>query len=300
MKIDRLLGILTILLRQGSVTAPQLARRFEVSRRTISRDIEDLCRAGIPLVTTQGRGGGISIAEGYRLDSALLTREELETLLAGVRGIGSVTSPPQRTALLEKLAAPGARAEPVMDIDLASHYQHPLTRKVAIIRRAIQECRLVTFLYCSEKGDSRRTVEPYRLLYRWDSWYLWGYCLARQGFRLFKLNRLWDLEAAPDTFSPRELPPGGPDPERYFSGAAIHLKALFAPGEKYRLVEEYGPGSWTETPDGLLMERDFVSRSNLCQWVQSFGDRVEVLEPRSLREELRRQAENLLAKYSET
>lgn len=73
MKIDRLIGILTILMQKEKVTAPYLAEKFEVSRRTINRDIEDMCKAGIPIVTLQGKNGGISIMEGYQIDKTLLT-----------------------------------------------------------------------------------------------------------------------------------------------------------------------------------------------------------------------------------
>ena len=89
--MDRLIGIITILLRQDKITAPELASRFEVSRRTINRDIETICQAGIPLVTTQGRGGGISIAEGYKISSSLLTSEELQAIFAGLGGMDSIS-----------------------------------------------------------------------------------------------------------------------------------------------------------------------------------------------------------------
>ncbi len=85
MKIDRLTGILTILLQKDKVTAPELAERFEVSRRTINRDIEDLCRAGIPIAAAQGYGGGLSIVDGYKFDRSLFTKEELQSLIAGLR-----------------------------------------------------------------------------------------------------------------------------------------------------------------------------------------------------------------------
>ena len=91
MKIDRLIGILSVLLQQERVTAPELSRRFEVSRRTINRDIEDLCRAGIPFVTAQGQNGGISIMEGYRIDRTLLTSGEMQTILAGLQSLDSVS-----------------------------------------------------------------------------------------------------------------------------------------------------------------------------------------------------------------
>ena len=191
MKIDRLVGIITILLQQERVTAPELAKRFEVSRRTINRDIEDICRAGIPLVTTQGYGGGISIAEGFTLDRSLLTEEELQLILSGVKGLDSVSETSYAQGLSEKLSA--AAADDIL-IDLASHYQAPLTRKIAVIRSAIRNRRHISFRYYYEKGQCRRTIEPYKLVFRWSAWYVWGWCLEREAFRLFKLNRLWELE----------------------------------------------------------------------------------------------------------
>ncbi len=297
MKIDRLMGIVTILLQQDKATAPELARRFEVSRRTINRDIEDICRAGIPLVTTQGYGGGVSIAEGFKLDKSLLTADELQAILSGVRGLDSVSAAPQLPALSEKL--PGEAPDHIL-IDLASHYQEPLTQKIAAIRRAIRDRRLLSFDYYYEKGECRRTMEPYKLVFRWSAWYVWGWCLDREAFRLFKLNRLWDLELGEGPFEARELPPEALDFDRRFSAGAYRLKALFEGSEKYRLIEEYGPDCYQETQDGLLLERDFASYSNMREWVLSFGERAEVLEPEELRADLLRQAEVMLKKYRGT
>lgn len=297
MKIDRLMGIVTILLQQKKITAPELARRFEVSRRTINRDIEDICRAGIPLVTTQGYGGGVSIAEGFKLDKSLLTADELQAILSGVRGLDSVSAAPQLPALSEKL--PGGVPDHIL-IDLASHYQEPLTQKIAAIRRAIRDRRLLSFDYYYEKGECRRTMEPYKLVFRWSAWYVWGWCLDREAFRLFKLNRLWNLELETESFGARELPPEDLDFDRRFSAGAYRLKALFEGGEKYRLIEEYGPDCYQETPDGLLLERDFASYSNMREWVLSFGEWAEVLEPEELRTDLTRQAEAMLKKYRGT
>ena len=242
MKIDRLIGIITILLQRGKVTAPELAERFEVSRRTISRDIEDICKAGIPLITTQGYGGGISIAEGFKIDKAVFTEEELQLLFSSLRGMGSVFKAPYLTGLAEKLSIKEMEP-PYRDsivIDLASHYQAPLTQKTAIIKNAIQNRQILSFLYYYEKGECRRRMEPYKLIFKWSSWYVWGYCLDRNDFRLFKLNRLWDASSGPDTFAARDLPLQEPDLDRHLVSGAFHLKALFDKGEKYRLIDEYG------------------------------------------------------------
>ena len=144
-----------------------------------------------------------------------------------------------------------------------------------------------------------RTIEPYDLLFQWASWYIWGWCEKREDFRLFKLNRLWNLEVLPNIFEPRPLPEPsfGPD----FSGETLRLKAVFSPEQTHRLVEEYGLDCYTRNADGnLMLERDFVHYDNMREWILSFGDRVYVLEPERLRADLRRQAENLLKAYQKT
>ena len=103
MKTDRLIGILSILLQEEKTTAPELAERFEVSRRTINRDIEDLCRAGIPIRTVQGSGGGISIMDGYRMDRTILTSRDMQMILAGLRSLDSVSGSRYYSQLVEKL-----------------------------------------------------------------------------------------------------------------------------------------------------------------------------------------------------
>ena len=105
MKIDRLIGILSILLQEEKITAPELAERFEVSRRTINRDIEDLCRAGIPIFTSQGAGGGISIMDGYRMDRTILTSKDMQMIMAGLRSLDSVSGSHYYGQLMEKLKA---------------------------------------------------------------------------------------------------------------------------------------------------------------------------------------------------
>ena len=105
MKMERLIGILSILLQRERVTAPELAEQFEVSRRTIQRDIESLCRAGIPISTAQGAGGGISIMEGYRVDRTVLTAPEMQAILAGLRSLDSVSGTRRYAQLMEKLSA---------------------------------------------------------------------------------------------------------------------------------------------------------------------------------------------------
>lgn len=303
MKIERLIGIITILLQQDKVTAPELARRFEVSRRTINRDIEAICKAGIPLVTTQGFDGGISISDSYKIDKTIFTQEELGTILAGLKGIDSVSKTAHLGSVVEKLSTRENQIEvdDTIIINLASHYQSSLTYKINLIKKAIWCRRVITFCYYSEKGESRRRVEAYRLIFKWSSWYVFGYCLDRNDFRLFKLNRLWDLSASEEHFMPRQLPQNRLDFDNYFSSPNFHLKAEFSEQQKYRLIDEFEVDCYVSGDNGkLLFTWDFAGYENMRQWVLSFGDQVRVWEPEELREDIRKQAEHILEREKET
>ena len=297
MKIDRLIGIITILLQQDKITAPELAKRFEVSKRTINRDIEDICKAGIPLITMQGYDGGISIADTYKIDKALLSQEELQAILAGLRGIDTVSQTSHYIKMIEKMSSRKNRiiADDVIIIDLASHYQYSLTPKIEAIKQAIQTQHTLVFQYYYEKGEGQRRIEPYHLVFKWSSWYVFGFCLDRKAYRLFKLNRLWDLQMEEETFSKREIPEEELSFGAFLTEGNIHLKAIFAGSEKHRLIEEYGIDSFTMSGDEkLLFERDFASYENMREWIFSFGDKVDILEPQALRADRKKQAENII------
>ena len=133
MKIDRLIGILSILLQEEKTTAPELAERFEVSRRTINRDIEDLCKAGIPIKTAQGTGGGISIMDGYRMDRTILSSKDMQMILAGLRSLDSVSGSRYYSQLMEKIQTGSSEfisGRDSMLIDLSSWYKGSLTGRV--------------------------------------------------------------------------------------------------------------------------------------------------------------------------
>lgn len=303
MKIDRLMHIVTLLLQQDQVTAPALAARFEVSRRTISRDLDALCQAGIPIVTTQGRGGGISIAPGYRIDKSLLTQDELQRIRIGLRGMDSVSQTSFYADLLDKLTDRPVHliANDAVRIDLSAFDRGPIAQKIDAIQQAIAAHQIVSFQYYYEKGESGRTIEPYYLLFRWAAWYVFGYCLDRHAFRMFKLSRLWNLTASDRVFEPRDVPETALHADRYFSSEPIRLEAVFQPSAKHRLIDAYGPDSFTEQPDGtLLFARDFVSYTNLRDWILSFGDQVCIHAPARLRDDRLEQAKNILRAAEET
>jgi predicted DNA-binding transcriptional regulator YafY len=300
MKIDRLIGILSVLLQEEKTTAPELAERFEVSRRTINRDIEDLCKAGIPIRTTQGTGGGISIMDGYRMDRTILTSKDMQMILAGLRSLDSVSGSSYYGRLMEKIQAGSSEFIIGRDsilIDLSSWYRETLAPKIETIQDAIGDRRSIRFLYYAPSGESRRTVEPYYLVFRWSSWYLWAWCTDRKDYRLFKLNRMDQVTETDQEFICREAPMPDLSTEKIFPGG-IKVKALFTQDMKWRLVEEFGPQCFTETGDGkLLFTADYTDMENLVTWFMTFGAKAEVLEPAEARDIIRRNAEETLRIY---
>ena len=299
MKLDRLLGILTVLLQNDRVTAPELAEKFEVNRRTIGRDIDALCRAGIPIVTQQGAGGGLSIAEGFKLDKSVLTSDELSNIISALKGIGSVSERSNIERTLDKLHASSTAVvslrEPVI-IDLASHYKGQLTEKIELIKRAVLESRPIEFDYYYEKGESHRRIEPYFVIFQWASWYVFGFCLERQDWRMFKLLRLWNLTLCDENYTIQEIPAGRRDFNARFTDD-IKLVALFDPSERYKLIESYGLNCYSETEEGLRMEIAFTNHDFLVSWLLGFGCKVKVLEPDIIAEDIKAAAEKILSRY---
>ncbi|WOO36764.1 YafY family protein [Anaerocolumna sp. AGMB13020] len=301
MKIDRLLGILTILLQNERVNAPYLAARFEVSRRTIGRDVDALCQAGIPIVTRQGEGGGISIAEGYKLDKSILTTEELSGIIAALKGIGTVTDTSQIERTLDKFSASKdavvSLQEPIV-IDLASHYRGSLSPKIKMVKEAVINHQLIEFDYYYEKGLSHRRIEPYFVIFHWSAWYVFGYCTIREDWRLFKLARLWELQILPETYVQREIPENKRNLNAVFIDDNI-LKALFDASVRYQLIDDYGLDCYTETKEGkLLLEVGYTNKEYILKWLLGFGDKVKVLEPLVLAEELKAIALEIYHNYS--
>ena len=269
MKIDRLIGILSILLQKEKVTAPELAQVFEVSKRTINRDIEDLCRAGIPIVTSQGSGGGISIMDGYRMDRTILSSKDMQMIMAGLRSLDSVSGSHYYGQLMEKIKAGSSfvsGSESIL-IDLSSWYKDSLTPKIELIKDAIELGKTIKFRYYAPGKDSQREIEPYYLIFKWSSWYVYGYCLLRNDFRMFKLNRMIDIAHRKAFDKGREVPMPNLENEKLYS-RKIHFKAIFDSSMKWQLIEDFGVDSFVTLEDErLLFEYDFSDDDGMLPWM---------------------------------
>ncbi len=299
MKIERMIGILSILLQRDKVTAPYLAEKFEVSRRTIHRDIDALCAAGIPLVTEPGQNGGVSIMEGYKIDRTLLSTSDMQAILAGLRSLDSVSGTNRYASLMEKLSVGASNllaGDAHILIDLSSWYKDSLSPKIELLHDAILTGRKISFAYFAPGGETERTVEPYDLIFQWSNWYLWCWCEKREDFRLFKLRRMTNLQAG-DLFEKRTAPLPDLSPAHMFPNL-YQVTAKIKPQYKWRLMEEYGPESFTVQPDGtLLFTFGFTDKTSIIGWIVSFGGGAELLEPAELRQDILLFAEEIRQKY---
>lgn len=302
MKIDRLIGILSILLQKDKVTARELAEKFEVSRRTIVRDVEDINKAGIPIVTTQGQGGGISIMEGFRIDRTLLSSADMKSILAGLQSLDSVSNSNRYRQLMEKLSvrqSAVSNTDSQMVIDLSSWKKSAVSNKIEIIQAAMEQGEKISFSYYAPSGDSHREIEPYRLVFQWSSWYVWGYCTLRQDYRMFKLTRMADLKRTDKPCSVRDIPEYVCDKLMHTKGG-IEAVVWFDKSVKWRIIDEFG----TELPqfdaDGnILLRFTWSDALSFYQYILSFGEQAEIVSPKIFRHEFQKILEKMTKKYTE-
>lgn len=298
MKIDRLIGIITTLQQKKTVTAPYLAEKFEVSRRTINRDIADICKAGIPIVTTQGANGGISIMDGFSLDTTVFTEQEIAAIFTGLKSLDSVSNSASAEKLAQKIGGSSAiRLADNMVIDLSSFYKDDFAAKINDIKQAIKESKCITFHYCYNKGEADKQIEPYLIVFKWSDWYVFGFCKERQDFRMYKLRRLWDLKITEESFVVREIP----EEKRQFGSHLTDdyvITAVYDASVKYRLVEEYGHNSFTEQEDGsLYTEWGFSRPDDAVEWFLGFGNKVKVLAPPEMVERMKTALDSIKKLY---
>ncbi|MCM1578811.1 MAG: YafY family transcriptional regulator [Ruminococcus sp.] len=296
MKIDRLIGILSVLLQRERVTASQLAEEFEVARRTIDRDVEDLNRAGIPVAAQRGKGGGLYIMEGYALDKTLLTSTDMLAILTGLKSLDSVEGTNRYRQLMNKLSEDGGKEADSMIIDLSMWSKDALAPKIELFRTAIEKNETVRFEYISPDGTSKREIEPYRLIYQWSSWYVWGWCMQRQDYRMFRLSRVVDPEATGTVFESRTIPEYSSDKLRHTRGG-LSVTVRFDKTMKWRLADDFGAENLTESDGGFVHTFNWSDTSSLFSYILTFGDKAEILSPKKLRQEFAEFTEKILAKY---
>ena len=295
MKLHRLIGILSVLQKKERVTVPYLANTFEVSKRTVLRDLDTLSEAGFPIVTVPGHDGGVSLMDGFSLDTTVFTEDELSAILSGLSSLDSVSDKRHTAHLLQKFGR--AKAEPDISIDLGAFHTEGLTQKIALLEDAIRTCHTVTFHYYYEKGHEDKEIEPQKIVYRWSAWYIFGFCPARNDFRLYKLDRMSALTVTDTDFVPREIPP---ERSEFGSNMTDHLmvSAVYAPKTAYRVIEHYGLRADMYTDEnGLHADIGFSTYAQALSWFLSFGTQVTVTAPAEFLALYLDEVQKILEKY---
>lgn len=291
--VNRQLEIIYILMNKDTVTAEELAAHFEVSTRTVYRDIDSLSMAGFPVYASRGKGGGIRLMERFILDRRLLTGEEQQRILAAMASLRE-TGAFQDEKVLEKLQT-FFKAESMewVAIDF-SDWSGRRRELFGRIKEAILGRHVMEFDYYGQRGQMmHRKVEPVQLLFKEYTWYVRAFCRGRGAMRLFKVLRMKRVEVREETFEPgprhREDRPVEENRTVSAGQGESSAEIVFRVDrrEAYRVYDRFEEEEITVLPQG-----DFEIRMQcpVDDWVYglilSFGPAAVVLEPDWVREEL--------------
>ena len=296
MKDNRLFRMLYYILKKGKVTARELAERFEVSIRTIYRDIDSLSSAGIPIYAIQGKGGGIEIADEFVLSKSLLTEDEREQIMTALCGLENVNKSYENELLIKLSALFKIKNTNWIEVDFNSWQNNKIYEKIFNeIKSAILSKNILEFSYFGSNEETYRKVKPVRLLFKGQDRYLYAFCLLRDDFRYFKLSRIKKLKTLSvifeddfeDIILKKEM--------RYEN--TVHIKVKFDRKVAFRVYDELGENI-TEDEDGnLYAEVEIPNDYNLYGYIFSFGENVEVLEPKEIRIKIKKIINEMSKKY---
>ncbi|MCU6711378.1 YafY family transcriptional regulator [Paenibacillus sp. J5C_2022] len=314
MKLERLMAITILLLNRKRVQAQELAERLEVSLRTIYRDLESLSLAGIPIVSYTGTEGGYEIMESFRLDRQMLSLDELNVLVTALRGLQSTQAltHSHMDRLLNKVGALVSQAEQgrfaagdQILVDFTPWRSGEAERvKYESLQQAVQDTKLIRFAYTDGKGEeTERLIEPMGLVLKRYAWYLHGYCLEREDYRIFKLARMRTLQIQSESFHRRAMTISmlndrwtAPRSER-----KVDLVLRFTGEAKVRAADYFDESQIERQPDGALLVRTALPDEKwLIGFLLRFRTDVLVVEPAHLADALRDTALEIAALYEPT
>ncbi|AFS77842.1 DeoR family transcriptional regulator [Gottschalkia acidurici 9a] len=299
MKINRLFGIVYILLDKGTVTAKELSEHFEVSTRTIYRDIDTLSGIGIPLYTNKGKYGGISILDNFVLNKSILSDQEQNEILMSLQSLKSIKFP-EIDSVLNKLSTFfNKREKEWIDVDFSDWSSDDSeSEKFNLIKIAILNKSVLVFDYFSSYGEkTKRTVEPMKLLFKGQGWYIHGFCRVKNDFRIFKIKRIKNICSLNETFK-RETPKDIWSNFKSRNNSVITLVLKIDKSMAYRVYDEFDPECIQKDNDGhFIVNTTFPEAEWIYGYILSYGNSIEVLSPKHIREEIKIKLENGLKKY---
>ncbi|GFI16119.1 MAG: YafY family transcriptional regulator [Lachnospiraceae bacterium] len=308
MKIDRLVSIIMILLDKKRIGAQALADIFEVSPRTIYRDIDAISMAGIPVRGTSGVGGGFEIMQEYKLDKRFFSTDDLSALLMGLSSLSGMVRGDELVHALAKVRSfiPAGRTKEIelkvnqICIDLSPWMGGSnIQPYFEIIKTALQESRLLSFDYIAHHGNkTARTVEPYQLVLKDSHWYLQGYCRKRNDFRLFRISRMSNLQMKEEIFTPREYQRPQLEFDDILDDIQTKIKIRIHRSIMDRVLDFCSFEDLSPDDDAYyIVSFPFIENEYYYDILLSFGDKCECLEPLPIREKVKRRIHDMAALY---
>lgn len=308
MKVDRLVSIIMILLDKKRISAQELADLFEVSPRTIYRDIDAINMAGIPVCGASGVGGGFEIMQEYKMDKKVFSASELSALLMGLSSLSNIVRGDELVHALAKVRSfiPAGRAKDIelkvnqICIDLSPWTGNSSIQPcLEIIKSALQENKLLSFEYIAHHGiKTTRTVEPYQLILKSSHWYLHGYCHKRNDYRLFRLSRISNLQMQEETFVLRDYQKPALDFADILETMQTKIKIRIHKSVMDRVLDfcSYEDFS-SDGDDHYIVSFPFIENEYHYDILFGFGDKCECLEPLHIRTEMKRRIHDMAAIY---
>lgn len=286
-------------MEKGDMTAVELAERFNVSARTIYRDIDIISEAGIPIYANRGKGGGFQLLNNFTLDKSILTERERTGILMGLRGLDALSLPDAKAALQKLVALFGEKRSKWINIDFSRLGGEKEQIKFKLLKDAILNYRVISFCYSPTEGKPiKRTVEPIQLLFKGKSWYLLAFCRMRQDYDIFKITRMKNLTESEERFS-WEIPEKSYEKADCFGfERMVTLKLKIDSRMADRVYDEFDDEAITVNGDGSFTATiDFPEEEWIYGFIMTFGSAAEVLEPADVRAGVACRLNEMLARY---
>ena len=301
MQINRLFEIVYILLDKKTITAKELSKRFEVSVRTIYRDIDTLSIAGIPIYTNKGKGGGISLMDDFVLNKSVLSEKEQNEILMSLQSLNAMKFLDVEPVLKRLSTIFNKESTNWIDVDFSKWGSDDSEKeKFNTIKTAIISTKIINFDYFSSYGEKTlRTVEPLKLVFKGQDWYLYCFCRLKNEFRIFKITRIRNIKLLDETFK-RDIPSDiWGEGDKSYKNKMVTLTLKIDERMAYRIYDEFHEENIVKNLDGSFnVTTSFPEGDWIYGYVMSYGDYAEVIEPKDIREIIKRKFEEGLKRYS--
>ena len=294
--VDRLFQIVYLLMEKPTTTAKELAELFEVSQRTIYRDIDKLTLAGIPVYTNQGKNGGISILPDYVLDRSVLTAEEKGKIMESLNALNEVSPPEDKNFPAKLRSFLGDSGQDWIEIEFSS-WGNPVKDAAvfAQIKEAILKHNYMEIVYSgNQRGSVRRKIRPLKLCFKDQAWYLYAYCCLREDYRFFKLKRISEITVSDACFEPEVTGKVLPKLNAQYSASLplVRVTLEISPDMAFRAYEEL-PDISVADDDRLLCSLEVTDIDWFLSYVLSYGSHMRIVKPPEIREKVRQEVERM-------